>query len=181
MDTNVQADQERAWFEQLDMEVLLDGPRGSSNHTVTFRGQECTLFDVACRFITSGKTASLEQFIADEKDYRTIFPVACALGDIEHARWTASYEAFGWQPLADERQEWAIADIDDFLTSNGSHCDQAMKPARNSKTLKRHTYMAMSGFDLLKRGQRFDTDPYAYDRIINAYTVRILQERVTQR
>ena len=172
---------EHEWFQQLGLEVLFNEKQSPANRTVTFRNQETDLFTVACKFVSDGKANTpVEQFIEDEEDYRRIFPTACLLGDIEHARWTASYETFGWRPLQSKHQEWAVADVEQFIASNETSLEPAKKSKHKSRTLKRHTYMAMPARDLLERGERYDTDPYAYDRIINAYTMRILQERVTK-
>lgn len=182
-------EKERRWFEKQGLGVLLKSEAECTP-------EEADKRRMALRMLVKGKPRSehsRDEYTADEEEYRKLFPIACAFADMEHARWLANYEALGWTPVMTEDQERYLNGIEKILVPAKDMPQTWMGKTtqRKSEKIHRHSYMVRSAKDQLDHGYRMEKnqeddrddlggeDPFALDRIINTFTIRILYRRAT--
>lgn len=147
--TNLRAGNEEGWFDRI---------KGTWAGALGLTGDEQEMFGLmrAEGLDYAPNADPVQALRAFEEAMRASYPVLCAMGDIEHARWDAFYRANGWTDTA---------------------CDQALagyrrllgKPsAQKSDELKWHHYLVDSLDELLARGAERRDSPFCYDRAVIA-------------
>ena len=182
----------RTWLRLLGAEGLAGqieqaGSRGSSvdeGYLRLLRGYDFKKAGLA------GQSAAVAGYYESERRTREQWPLICALGNLEHARWCAFYRAQGWRRIDtfEELERIVLTSRNPGAPLGGPELDAAFahNRANQSPSLKRHFYLVDPNVDqhgdcsLAKHGELYRDDPFAYDRTIVINSVRIYGRMLIQ-
>ncbi len=167
--TSASADLHDAWLEKLDATGVLKAVRaGDAEARACVAG---TAFTTSAMDAAS-RAERVAQTMAESELARRRWPVLCALGDLEHARWCAFFRAQGWRGIAD------FAELERMMALVGRADDPAWPYPHQSTRLLAHYYLVDDPLEAARRGAECRDDPCSDDRLIVLETIRALRGEI---